>query len=96
MDKVKLFQDTTKLMEITYKAKNDDYGNSFSESIKKYGNIAAIVRMEDKFNRLNNLLLKGGSTKVKDESAMDTLLDLANYAIMLYMELKIEDDKRKF
>ena len=30
---------------------------------------------------------------VKDESISDTLLDLANYAIMTYMEMTKEDEK---
>lgn len=70
----------------TYVKKNHDYGDSFSRSYKKYGIIAALVRMEDKWNRLDNLA--GGSKQmVFDESIRDTLLDLAGYCIMTTMEL---------
>lgn len=74
-----------KLMDI-YLAKNEDYGDSFNKSLDKYGLIASIVRMEDKFNRLSNLInIK--EYKV-EESLEDTLLDLANYAIMTIAYLK--------
>lgn len=69
-----------------YERKNADYGDSFSRSVHKYGNIAALTRISDKFNRMENLLLKD-EQKVTDESLKDTVLDLASYAIMFYMEL---------
>lgn len=43
--------------------------------------------LPDKFNRLENLILNG-ECEIKDESIKDTLMDLANYAIMLYMEVE--------
>jgi len=39
-----------------------------------------------KFNRLKNLI-KGEQALVTDETTEDTLLDMANYCIMLKMEL---------
>lgn len=75
-----------KLLDIIagiYKRKNAAYGNSFDLSIDKYGYTAALVRLEDKKNRLDQLLLQGGAEY--DESIQDTCLDLANYAIMLAM-----------
>lgn len=41
-----------------------------------------LTRMTDKFTRVISLL-KVGSAKVKDESIEDTLLDFANYCILL-------------
>lgn len=76
----------------TYIAKNNDYGNSFSKSFDKYGITCAMVRMEDKWNRLESLV-SGKKQMVNDESIKDTLLDLANYAIMTYMELENRDNK---
>lgn len=70
-----------------YKKKNADYGDSFSRAIKKYGLTSALVRIGDKFNRLENLVLHN-KQEVKDESVQDTLLDLANYCIMTVMELR--------
>lgn len=70
----------------TYIKKNNDYGNSFGKSIDKFGYTAALVRMEDKLNRLESLLIGNNDQKVNDESVIDTCLDLANYSIMLAME----------
>lgn len=71
----------------TYKKNDTDYGNSFSQSIDKYGYVAGLVRMSDKFNRAENLLLNNKEALVNDESAVDTLLDLGAYSIMTAMEV---------
>lgn len=81
------YKDITDVMNDTYIKKNNDYGNSFDKSIEKYGVIAALVRMSDKWERLNNLLLHTKS-KVSDESVEDTLIDLASYSVMLTLYLK--------
>lgn len=70
----------------TYKKKNRDYGDAFGVSLDKRGLVAALVRMEDKLGRLDSL--KDRDPLVKDESLQDTLLDLANYAIMTAMWLE--------
>lgn len=69
-----------------YARKNADYGDSFGISIKKYGPIAGLTRISDKFNRLENLIVHG-EQNVTDESVTDTLMDLASYSLMLVMEL---------
>ena len=69
----------------TYKRKNADYGNSFGEQFIEYGLLSAVIRLHDKMRRLKQLLKN--EAQVKDESIRDTLLDLANYAIMTIMEL---------
>lgn len=73
-----------------FEKKNADYGNSFEESLEKHGIIAAIVRMEDKMGRLNSLTKKGAEQKVSDESLVDTLKDLSNYALMTAVWLEEE------
>ena len=70
----------------TYKKKNADYENSFANSLDKHGLIAGIVRMDDKMSRLISLNSKN-EQQVMDESLRDTLMDLANYAIMSVMWL---------
>ena len=72
-----------------YIAKNKDYGNSFTESFREFGLISAVVRMNDKMMRLKSLCKKD-KTEVKDESIIDTLKDLSNYAIMTVIELEKE------
>lgn len=84
---VQSFKEITEQMTDTYRRKNTDYGNSFIQSIHKYGFIAALTRMSDKFNRIENLILND-KREVEDESLGDSLLDLANYSIMTYMEFK--------
>lgn len=70
----------------TYKMKNADYGNSFDKSCDEFGITAALVRIGDKFNRIKQLTKQ--ENLVKDESIEDTLLDLANYAIMTMLWFK--------
>ena len=86
-----VFKGITKDMTDTFCKKNHDYGNSFFESLDKRGLVAALVRMEDKMNRLNSL--ESNEAMVKDEAIEDTLLDLANYSIMTAMWLKHLIDK---
>lgn len=76
----------------TYKRKNADYGDSFGASLDKYGPVAAHVRMSDKINRLQSLVVRRQEAQVKDESIADTFLDLACYAIMT-MVWVLEKDK---
>ena len=77
-------------LNVIYERKNADYGDSFAQSLDKHGLIAAIVRLDDKMNRVINLN-KADEQLVNDESVRDTLIDLANYAIMSVMWL----DKQK-
>lgn len=51
--------------------------------------------MEDKLNRVRTLSLKKENekiddAKVTDEKIEDTLLDLANYSILAFMELYLD------
>lgn len=46
------------------------------------------IRLGDKFNRFKTLSRKLDTQKVSDESLKDTLLDLANYAIMTVLEME--------
>ena len=75
-----------------YKAKNHDYGDSFGDTYKKLGIISAVTRLSDKMNRIISLAVSHDA-QVKDEKIEDTLLDMANYAIMTLIELGYEVDK---
>ena len=81
-----------KLNEI-YVNKNHDYGDSFGDTFRKLGIISAVTRITDKTNRLQSLCRK--QQKVNDESIRDTLMDLANYAIMTIIELDEEKERVK-
>lgn len=69
-----------------YHRKNHVYGDSFRKSLEEFGLVAAVVRMSDKMERVK-ALSKGEKAKVTDEKIRDTLVDLANYAIMTVMEI---------
>lgn len=68
--------------------KNERYGDSFSNTVKKYGTIAALTRMSDKWQRIEQLMLHKGMAKGSDESLEDSLKDLANYCLMTVCELQ--------
>ena len=91
MDKVQIHEDIVRGMNNIYKCKNADYGDSFSETRAKYHN-AILIRLTDKLSRLDRLLT-GNNMEVKEESIEDTLTDLANYAIMELIEMRIEKEK---
>ncbi len=58
--------------------KQQDYG---PRNISGWGTLGVIVRMSDKFERLKTLLGKK-RRKPQNESVMDSLTDIANYAII--------------
>ena len=86
LDNVKVHDRICLELNNIYEKKNADYGNSFENSLDKHGLIAGIVRMDDKMSRLISLNSKN-EQQVMDESLRDTLMDLANYAIMSVMWL---------
>lgn len=69
-----------------YARKNHDYGDSFHQTFTEEGMAMARIRLGDKLARFKSLT-KSGVQQVKDESIRDTLIDLANYAIMTVLEL---------
>lgn len=68
-----------------YKVKNERYGNSFEKTYNKHGLVASAIRIEDKLNRMTQLM-KDTELETADESLRDTMIDLANYTIMTLME----------
>ncbi|MBT2759916.1 nucleotide modification associated domain-containing protein [Paenibacillus sp. ISL-20] len=74
-------------VERLLKKKNHDYGNSFSLQFEKYGIMSALIRMDDKMRRLENLI-KGNEAQVVDESIEDTLQDLVGYGTLALVELQ--------
>lgn len=85
---VRMFRNLAEQLTDTYARKNQDYGDSFGLSVAKYGFIAALTRMSDKFNRAENLIIKQDTAPcVEEERLEDTLLDLASYCIMTVIEL---------
>ncbi len=77
-----------------YDRKNHDYGDSFHQTFVEEGMAMARIRLGDKFNRFKTLS-RAREQKVDDESIRDTLIDLANYAIMTVLEMEVADHDRK-
>ena len=102
MDKEEFF----KFLENTYakcvetsRKKNADYAGDSDpfanfRLVEKLGicsvETGILVRMTDKMARITNLLKDGKTNQVKDETVDDTLIDLANYSVILaaYRESK--------
>lgn len=92
-DRQNRFCDITNEMAATYERKNHTYADSFSISVRKYGLIAALTRISDKFNRIENLIL-GAENKVPDESILDSLKDMACYCVMTVMAIEENNTKK--
>ena len=75
-----------------YKKKNADYGNSFAEVYKELGFESGLVQILHKVNRIKGIYNKG-KAEVENESIRDSLIDLANYALMTVVEMEFEDKK---
>ena len=89
MKKYERHSEITKQLNEIYIAKNTDYGDAFGDTFKKLGIISAVTRIADKTNRLMSLSAKTESERnVKDETIKDTLMDLANYALMTLIEME--------
>ena len=77
-----------------FRKKNPPYGNSFFRSLRRYGIKVGVARLFDKFSRIESLL-HGTLNTVPDETVEDTLVDLANYSLMMaYAIHKSKEDDR--
>ena len=86
-----IFNEILENIRYTHDKKNDDYKDSYSDTMKRFGTKSGLVRIYDKFNRIENIL---NSDKAANfESAEDNLQDLATYAIMMLAYIKRGGDK---
>ena len=93
-EKVNAFEDITIQLRNLYDAKNRDYGDSFGQSFQKWGLTMSCIRLGDKLGRLSSFAQER-DMKVKDESVEDTLMDMANYAIMTLLELRMAKNQKE-
>lgn len=84
------FRFITEEMTTLYSQKNTDYGDAFTESLDEDGLLVSKIRLKDKLKRFAQLI--ENDALVNDESMRDTLIDMANYAVMTMMWL---DDNEK-
>ena len=80
------FREIIEEMIQLYISKNKDYGNAFKQSYDEFGAVMAVIRINDKLNRFKTLIKQ--DSEVKTESIKDTLIDLANYAVMTIIEIE--------
>ena len=80
------FSEITDKMSDTYKRKNHDYGNAFSEMYDELGINYGYGKIREKVNRIKTL--KDNEAQVANEPLEDALLDCANYCILTLMEYK--------
>lgn len=87
--------DAYRKLNQTFVDKNHDYGGSFEESLNEFGTVAGVIRIGDKYNRLRTLTRMDTGGRVS-ESLTDTLLDMANYAVMTAVWLQGIEEERKY
>ena len=78
------FKEITDKMSDTYKRKNHDYGNAFSEMYDELGINYGYGKIREKVNRIKTL--KDNEAQVANDPLEDALLDCANYCILTLME----------
>lgn len=88
--KIQLHKKLIDYLHNLYITKNADYGDSVHDTYIKYGLTSFLVRLEDKLNRARTLSTK--RALVNDEKIEDTLLDMANYAILAVIELRAQEE----
>lgn len=85
---VEIFRGITEKMNKIFECKRHDYGQTTTETFERFGPVSMLTRMYDKIGRLENLIVRGDTNYVVDEKVEDTLLDLANYAIITILEMQ--------
>jgi len=76
-----------------YCRKNADYGDAFHKVFLEEGVASCRIRLSDKLYRFRKLTQDAETQKVKEESITDTLIDLANYALLSILELEFADEE---
>lgn len=89
MNKIEIHKSLCEETHELYEKKNADYGDSFSQLRKRYPNFVC-MRLFDKLNRLDTIIQPGYKCKVSDEKIEDTLMDIANYALMELTERRAD------
>nr|DAL23994.1 MAG TPA_asm: mindbomb E3 ubiquitin protein ligase ubiquitin ligase [Caudoviricetes sp.] len=85
MDRLGIYQYLLNNLEETYKAKNNDYGNSFADTYEKFGCVSFLVRITDEYNKLLTLC-DPNIPEQRVKKIDDTILDLANSCLLWLVE----------
>lgn len=70
--------------------KNADYAtdDDWLSNFRKYGLFGMMARLNDKVQRAENILFRFHRAEVSSETVMDTLEDLASYALLVRQAIK--------
>lgn len=84
-ERSKQFLELQKLMFDVQDKKGRDYGeeNDGLRNLRRRGESGVVARMGDKMTRIEVLTSSNRAPHVADESIEDTLIDLANYCLLL-------------
>lgn len=96
MTKIERHEALCKKLHDIYTKKNHDYGDSFGRTFQEEGFAMPRIRLSDKLSRFKTLSRHAGDQSgfAKDESLIDTLMDLANYAIMTVLEMEESNEEQ--
>ena len=75
-------------------AKGRDYSGTVDGmgNLRDFGTMGIVVRLGDKYYRAKNII-KSGKVHVRDESLIDTLRDMINYAALAEIMAEEEDEQ---
>lgn len=101
-DRMEKFGEICDRMLELHRGKDAMYGSSFEDGMEEFGVVSSLVRLNDKMNRLKSLYRSSVASGVDfvgmggyGESVRDTLIDLANYAVMTLAYLEGKDSEVK-
>lgn len=96
------YMDIIEKLKSTFLKKNADYGSSVKKNFDKFESYGyneglkyVFGRIAEKYDRLENLIYGDHPNQVIDESIEDTLLDMANYAILATVSLKEHQENKE-
>jgi hypothetical protein len=90
----------TRLMQIfrddmaVLACKGTDYApaNDVLRNLRRHGSVGVVVRLGDKYERLNQLLFHGKQANVANETIIDTIRDMRIYCALLQAMIEAGED----
>lgn len=90
-EKIKIHEQLCEQLKNLYSTKNMDYGDSMHPLFEEYGMDAFNIMLQIKLSRIKSLSKSNGHY----ESLEDSLIDLANYALIAITELNYKRGNTK-
>jgi hypothetical protein len=92
---LKRFRRIIEVMYETTEAKNNDYAEDADAlaNFNEFGSTGILIRISDKFKRIKNCLWFKKTFRVK-ETIIDTMIDLAVYAVIMIIAYEYEQEQK--